>query len=187
MVVICMRSGVQARVSLLPGLNGAFNARSPTSLGAKNPLCQPGGLQEGHRSGLPRVLVIEDEALVAMEIAQILCDAGFEVVGPAGKVDQALQLLSDFGCDAAVLDIRLGGETSEPIARMLAGRSTPFVLVSGYAEGRLPRGFENAALLTKPLRSELLVEHLRWCIARKATNHFADSKGSASVSRPWVR
>ncbi len=115
-----------------------------------------------------RVLVVEDEAIVALEIEQNLRDAGFEVVGPAARVAEALELLKEFGCDAAVLDINLGAETSEPIARMLSSKGTPFVTVSGYSQDQRPSGFSGGAFLTKPLRAELLVAQLRRCTQQQA-------------------
>jgi len=116
------------------------------------------------RSGPAHVLVVEDEALVAVEISRILRNQGFQVVGPTARVEEALHLLNDVGCDAAVLDIQLGRETSELIASVLTARDTPFVAVSGYSRDQCPRGFENVAFLTKPLRSELLVEHVKRCL-----------------------
>ena len=59
----------------------------------------------------PRILVVEDEALVATEIAHVLTGAGFDIIGPARSVPMALDLLKRFGCEAAVLDINLGRET----------------------------------------------------------------------------
>jgi len=115
-----------------------------------------------------RVLVVEDEAIVALEIEQNLRDAGFEVVGPAKRVAEALELLKEVGCDAAVLDINLGAETSEPIARMLSGKGTPFVTVSGYSQDQRPSGFSGGAFLAKPLRAELLVAQLRQCAQQQA-------------------
>jgi len=116
----------------------------------------------------PRVLVVEDEAIVALEIEQNLQNAGFDVVGPAARVSEALELLEEFGCDAAVLDINLGTETSEPIARMLSDKGTPFVTVSGYSQDQRPSGFSGGAFLAKPLRTELLVAQLRQCAQRQA-------------------
>jgi PAS domain S-box-containing protein len=120
------------------------------------------------RGGPARVLVVENEGLVADEISRILGDAGFQVVGPAGRVENAFRLLNDVGCDAAVLDMQLGGETSELIARVLAARGTPFVTLSGYHQDQRPGGVEEATFLTKPLRSELLIEQVRRCIDRRA-------------------
>src|SRR5215472_17542745 len=78
----------------------------------------------------PRILVVEDEALVAIEIAQMLIKEGFEVVGPARAVNHALQLLNEAGCNAAVIDFKLGGETSEPVALGRKERAIPFMMVS---------------------------------------------------------
>ena len=63
-----------------------------------------------------RVLVVEDEFLVALDIAQQITEAGFEVVGPANSVAKAIALIDELGCDVAVLDVNLGHETAEPIA-----------------------------------------------------------------------
>jgi PAS domain S-box-containing protein len=119
-----------------------------------------------------RVLVVEDEAIVALEIEQNLRDAGFEVVGPAARVAEAMELLKESGCDAAVLDINLGSETSEAIARMLSGTGTPFVTVSGYSQDQRPSGFSGGAFLAKPLRAELLVAQLRECTQQRQAPSF---------------
>ncbi len=112
----------------------------------------------------PRILVVDDEAIVALEISGILLKAGFEVVGPARAVSQSLSLINEAGCDAAVLDFNLGSETSEPVALRLTERGTPFVTVSGYSRKQLPAMFAGAPALTKPLRPEHLITELRKCI-----------------------
>ena len=116
----------------------------------------------------PRILVVEDEALVALEIAQILTDAGFEVVGPAMTATQALELVMYTGCDAALLDINLGRETPEPVALELKERGTPFITLSGYSREQHARVFCDAPSLAKPLRPERLVAELRRCLEQKA-------------------
>jgi PAS domain S-box-containing protein len=108
----------------------------------------------------PRILVVEDEPLVAFEIARSLGEAGFEIVGPARTANQALQLVKETGCDAAVLDINLGSETSEPIALGLTGRGTPFISVSGYSREQQPVVFSNAPALTKPVCTEMLAARI---------------------------
>jgi PAS domain S-box-containing protein len=114
----------------------------------------------------PRVLVVEDEPLVAMEIAQVLDAAGFDVAGPVGSASAALELLKHKGCDAAVLDINLGGETSEAVALELLKSGMPFVTLSGYSRDQYPPAFRSAPALMKPLRPELLVAELKRCIER---------------------
>ena len=111
-----------------------------------------------------RVLVVEDDALVGLDIAQQLTDVGLEVVGPAISVAIALRLMGDWGCDVAVLDVNLGSETAEPIALELRARRTPFVVVSGYSSEQHPPSFHGAPQLSKPVRPEELVTMLRNCM-----------------------
>jgi PAS domain S-box-containing protein len=112
-----------------------------------------------------KVLVVEDEALVAMEIAHVLKKADFEVLGPARAVAPALAIIEESGCDAAVLDINLGGETSEAVARKLLAEGARFVTLSGYAPAQHPPIFEGVPALAKPLRPELLVQEIKRCLA----------------------
>jgi PAS domain S-box-containing protein len=120
--------------------------------------------QEGARGRL-RVLVVEDEPLIAGEMAAMLGEAGYDVVGPAGSLRAGLALLERQGCDAAVLDVTLGTETSEPLARLLLGRGTPFVVVSGYTRAQLPALFRSAPLLGKPMQPAELERALSLCLA----------------------
>ena len=117
-------------------------------------------------TGSVRVLVVEDETLIAMDIAAILSDAGFTVVGPVGSVAHALALIERSGCEAAVLDINLGDGTAEPIARVLSARATPFVTISGYSREQQPAAFRNAPLVSKPVRPERLVAEVRKCLGK---------------------
>ena len=81
-----------------------------------------------------RVLVVEDEALVAMELADILEHVGCTTIGPAATVAQALALLDGRRPDAALLDLNLNGESGARVAIALNDRGVPFVVVSGYGE-----------------------------------------------------
>ena len=117
-----------------------------------------------------RVLVVEDEAIVALEIEENLREAGFEVVGPAARVAEALRLLDEFGCDAAVLDINLGGETSEAIAIELTAKETPFVTLSGYSSEQHHSVFAGAPALRKPLRLQFLVSEIKRCIGQSTAD-----------------
>lgn len=77
-----------------------------------------------------RVLVVEDELFIAMEIADVLASAGFRVLGPAASVDDAFRLLGDVRPDAAVLDVNLGRDRVTPVAAYLKSQEIPFVLAS---------------------------------------------------------
>jgi two-component sensor histidine kinase/PAS domain-containing protein len=129
----------------------------------------PPGVKRTHdavssTSTKPRVLVVEDEALTAIEIAHLVESAGFHVVGPARSVAQALALIATCGCDAAVVDINLHGETSEDIAAELAQRHTPFLTLSGYSPEQHPPAFKDAPALSKPLRPAELVAEIVRCL-----------------------
>lgn len=108
-----------------------------------------------------RILIVEDEPLLAFDLAQHVGEAGFAVVGPASSVQAALSLIEREGCDAAVLDVNLGRETAEPVALALKSRGTPFVILSGYSRAQHPLGFAGAPALTKPARPAELVAILR--------------------------
>ena len=82
-----------------------------------------------------RVLVVEDELLVAMEMERLLSELGCKIVGPVPSVERALALVDQDPPDLAVLDIQLGAERATPVAEELEARSIPFVLLTGY--GRL--------------------------------------------------
>jgi DNA-binding response OmpR family regulator len=110
-----------------------------------------------------RVLVVEDDALLALDIAAQLTEAGFDVIGPAVSVDTALRLLRAIGCDVALLDVNLGKETSELVARELRSLSKPFVVLSGYSSEQHPPEFHGAPLLSKPARPGELVALLQHC------------------------
>lgn len=81
-----------------------------------------------------RILVVEDEALVALELQSVLEADGHEVIGPAGSVARGLDLARHQAPDLAFLDINLGCETSLPIARELKGLRIPFVFITGYSD-----------------------------------------------------
>lgn len=110
-----------------------------------------------------RILVVEDEALIAMLIEDSLREAGAEIVGPSPSVVEALRLISavetEGSLDAAVLDVRLGDDTVLAVADQLATLGVPFVFVTAYGEVRLG-GHANAPVLGKPIASEELIAAL---------------------------
>ena len=112
--------------------------------------------------GGKRILVAEDEAIVAMLVEDELLEAGAEVVGPAGSVNEALQLIGAAarkgGLSAAVLDIDLAGATVEPVADRLAGLGVPFLFATGYGAGRVAGGSPDAAVLYKPFGQRALID-----------------------------
>jgi CheY-like chemotaxis protein len=103
-----------------------------------------------------RVLVVEDEMIVAWLMEDMLADLGYAVVGPAARVTQALAMIDAEAIDLAVLDVNLNGQTSYPIADALAARGVPFVFLTAYDKDRLLDGYRTFPVLQKPFhRSEL--------------------------------
>jgi len=97
-----------------------------------------------------RILVVEDEALVAMLVEDALLDAGAKVIGPAATVAEALGMIDQELPDVAVLDLNLAGETSTPVADALLARGVPFVVATGYGAEGLPAGHIGVPVLAKP-------------------------------------
>lgn len=107
-----------------------------------------------------RVLVVEDVAMLAWQVCDVLVAAGAEVVGPVPDVPQALALLDRRELDAAVLDMNLNGETAEPIADVLAARAVPFLFLTGYAWGDMEGRHASRPALGKPVRPAVLTRVL---------------------------
>ncbi|NVD28029.1 MEKHLA domain-containing protein [Parasphingorhabdus flavimaris] len=115
-----------------------------------------------------RILVVEDEILIGLEISEVLKDAGFDILGPVTTVGGALEQLENELCDAAVLDINLGKETSEPVAKLLSQMGTPYLSVSGRSAEDRPAAFSGSQHLAKPIQSALLVKEVGEMLAATA-------------------
>lgn len=115
-------------------------------------------MNAGSLQGL-RVLLVEDEMLVCMDIQDKLEDFGIEVIGPAARVQEAMEILEFEQIDLVVLDVNLGRETSYPIAERLAARGIPFLLSTGYAE--VDPAYKDRPRLQKPFSEQQLAEALR--------------------------
>ena len=116
----------------------------------------------------PRILVVEDEFLVAMQIEAILMRAGWRVIGSAGTLSSAVSLARKSACDAALLDVNLRGERADEVAEILFARGVPFLFVSGYGRGNLPAAFrQSVELIAKPFSDRTLVEAVRNLIRNK--------------------
>ncbi len=111
---------------------------------------------------------MEDDALAAIELTAVLENDGYLVIGPADTVKEASRLLVDEGgCDAALLDINLGKESSEPIARQLFAQGIPFIAMSGYSKEQLPLVFKTVPFASKPLQHRRLLDELRRSLSGK--------------------
>ena len=98
-----------------------------------------------------RVLIVEDESLVAMLLETILEDMGCETVGPASNIDDGLTMARDTpNIDAALLDVNVAGRVVFPVAEVLRDRGVPFVFSTGYGAGGLPEEWQHQPTIQKP-------------------------------------
>jgi CheY-like chemotaxis protein len=106
-----------------------------------------------------RVLVVEDEFMLADEIANELDDAGAVVLGPVGSLAGAITLIKTAAhIDGAILDLNLGGEMTFPAAALLAERGVPFVFTTGYDPSMIQSCFEHVARCEKPVNMKRVAE-----------------------------
>lgn len=113
---------------------------------------------------MSKILVVEDSALIAMDLEMTLTEAGHDVIGPAATVAEAFDLLDHNLVDGAVLDVNLGKEDTFPVAARLQKQNLPFVFLSGYTTGwdpLFPRTFGNIPCLQKPIDTGELLEHVK--------------------------
>ncbi|HEX6012954.1 MAG TPA: response regulator [Geminicoccaceae bacterium] len=105
-----------------------------------------------------RVLVVEDEMLIAMNVEDVLTSLGLRTVGPAASVEKALDLVAAGGFDGALLDVNLRGKSVRPVADALAASGIPFVLVTGHGPGGIPEAHRHRPTLLKPFRDADLAD-----------------------------
>ena len=110
---------------------------------------------------IPRILIVEDEPLIAFMLEEILLDAGFEIAGLATQLEPALAIIASGVCDVAILDANLAGVSSAPAAAALTARGVPFVVLSGYTADQQKGAFSGALSLQKPCKPERLIQALR--------------------------
>jgi DNA-binding response OmpR family regulator len=113
-----------------------------------------------------RVLVVEDEVLIAMAVEQLLSEQGCTVIGPVGSVLRALRLIGTNEIDAAVLDVNLGREKVFPVADALADANVPFVLLTGHTGDLLPEAHRERPIVVKPFNPSELVASMLTALAR---------------------
>jgi DNA-binding response OmpR family regulator len=104
---------------------------------------------------LPRILLVEDEPMIAFALEDMVMELGYGVIGPAFRLSEALELAAGEQFEAAVLDVNLNEQRSFPVADLLRGRGIPFLFATGYAEGGV--GWDgDAVVIAKPYSREQL-------------------------------
>ena len=134
-----------------------------------------------------RVLLVEDEFLLATRVADEFGQLGVEAVGPAGNVEQALELVEHGGhLDAAVLDINLRGDAVYPVADALRARGVPFVFVTGYEQQPIPGDYRNVVRFRKPIDPARVLRTL-FAESDRENEVVEETRGYAENSQEAVR
>jgi CheY-like chemotaxis protein len=106
-----------------------------------------------------RILVVEDEALIAVMVEDMLIELGCTVVGPASTIAAALDMAATENLDGAVLDVNVRGERIDAVADVLFDRNVPVLFATGYGEVKFERG-KTAPVIDKPYTQEKLLKGL---------------------------
>jgi len=132
----------------------------------------------GGARAAPRVLIVEDNALIALDLEDILTTSGCEVIGPKVTVRDALALLDTVKIDAAVVDYLLDDGTADPLAQALNERGIPFTICTGAVRGDIGARYPHTPILNKPYTLDdvsLVVNSL--IASRLAGNMHDDASG----------
>lgn len=117
---------------------------------------------------LRRVAIIEDEGIVAMLLEDMLVDLGYEVVATVGRMDRAVQLVSETSADVVLLDVNLNGEDTYSLASALASRGIPFIFATGYGPAGQKEEWRSTPTLQKPFLAQDLERALRRVLGKAA-------------------
>jgi CheY-like chemotaxis protein len=153
---------------------------SPPEAGAPVYPQEKGSRVSHHNDRNPRVLVVEDDYLIAADISAALGREGYQVVGPVAEPRTALDLIARERPDFAILDINLNGEMAFSIADALAEEGVPFLFASGYGTGLVPSRHSAVPFCEKPLRAEDILYRL--VIPKLSATLHAGSKGMLATT-----
>jgi DNA-binding response OmpR family regulator len=133
-----------------------------------------------------RVLIVEDDAIIAMDLETTLGEAGAEVAGPCRTVKDGLIAAAERDLSAALLDIQLGNETVEPVAQLLARQNIPFAFYTGQADTRSIRlNWPERKIISKPARPKAIVNALAEIIRDSQGLRSAAAAGNIQPHLPY--
>jgi PAS domain S-box-containing protein len=154
----------EIKVSLSQEMSPKVKAKEIQALGRS-----PVGQREMAGSSIEgkRILVVDDEPLLLMDLVDTLTNVGCVIVGPASTHAQAKVLIGEADFDAALMDVNLGGQGVDDLSAALTQRNIPFAFVTGYGREGLPQSFKHAPLVGKPFSQHQLLEVVRQLVAHK--------------------
>ena len=152
-----LRSGVYCQIRLPLSAKERRKLASLAAQKLKDPPSPPKQAGPDNLRGR-KILIVEDDAFIAMDIAELLSDEGMTVVGPARSLLRARELVKGTDFDVALIDANLNGDPVDEIADVLMGRSLPFAFCTGYGPEALPKQHSAVPILAKPFgRDDLLI------------------------------
>ncbi len=113
----------------------------------------PGSFKAGSRTS---ILLVEDEVMIRMMVADMLEELGYSIAGEAGDIDEGVRLVQSTDFDIAILDVNVNGKVISPVAEAIQLRGLPFVFATGYGVQGLPEKFRDRPTLQKPFQIETL-------------------------------
>jgi CheY-like chemotaxis protein len=113
----------------------------------------PGNFKAGSRRS---ILLVEDEVMIRMMVADMLEELGYRIAGEAGDIDEGVRLVQAADFDIAILDVNVNGKVITPVAEAIHLRGLPFVFATGYGAQGLPEKFRDRPTLQKPFQIETL-------------------------------
>jgi CheY-like chemotaxis protein len=117
--------------------------------------------------GNARILVVEDEALIAMDLQALLEDAGYKVIGPANSSAAALALIDAEPPDVALLDVNLGRSDAFGVASVLSDRKTEIIFLTGHTAHKLPPAHRHLPLVSKPYLPQVLLQAIERALEKR--------------------
>jgi DNA-binding response OmpR family regulator len=117
--------------------------------------------------GNARILVVEDEALIAMDLQALLEEAGYQVLGPANSSEAALAIIDKDAPDVALLDVNLGRSDAFGVATVLVERKTEVIFLTGHTAHKLPQAHRDLPLVSKPYLPHVLLQAVERALQKR--------------------
>jgi CheY-like chemotaxis protein len=171
--MVCGCSGVNRRRTGTRAAAARYRARQPAFRAEAGGVCEAMRkasvrtvIVARERDRPVRILLVEDEALIALMLEDMVEDMGCAVTGLAPRIALGLAMADSGQFDVAILDVNVAGENVEPVADTLSARGVPFIFATGYGEAGVPLRHRGRPVVSKPFRTDQLEAAIHLALAR---------------------